>query len=98
MNIFIILLGHLFEDIDNLKDKDIIYIVESYIDDKLDNPVRVKYFRDCLDFYYHYLKKEFKNKNIKYVKSIDNIKIKDSDNVSFYDPVNHDIEHQLIKL
>ena len=98
MNIFIILPGHLFENIDNLKDIDIIYIVEEYIDDKLDNPVRVTYFRDCLDFYYHYLKKEFKNKNIKYIESLDKIKLKESNNVSFYDPVNYAVEQKLIKL
>jgi deoxyribodipyrimidine photolyase-related protein len=98
MNIFIILPGHLFENVENLKNMDIIYIVEEYIDDKLDNPIRIKYFRDCLYFYYHYLKKEFRNKNIKYMDSLDKIKLKNTDIVTFYDPVNHDIEKRLIKL
>ena len=98
MNIFIILPGHLFENVENLKEMDEIYIVEEYLDEKLDNPIRVKYFRDCLDFYYHYLKKEFRNKNIKYVKSLDKVKLKNNGTLSFYDPVNHDVEKELVKL
>lgn len=98
MNIFIIIPGHLFENIDNLKDCDIIYITEEYLDEKQDNPVRIDFFRDCLNFYYNYLKTKFKDKNIKYIKSINDIKLKESYNVLFYDPVNYDVEKKIIKL
>ena len=85
MNIFIILPGHLFENVENLKEMDEIYIVDEYIDEKLDNPIRVKYFRDCLDFYYHYLKKEFKNKNS--ISICTQIQIKNIDSYSFYSKI-----------
>ena len=98
MNIFIILPGHLFEQLDNLMNYDVIYIVEEYLNDELDNPIRTKYFRDCLKFYYQYLKKELVDKKINYVKGLSKINLKKSDHIGFYDPVNHDIEIQLKKL
>lgn len=102
MRVFIILPSHLFSIIDILKDFDVIYIVEEYINEELDNPVRVKYFRDCLKFYQEYLREKLliSRNNIKYINTIEDISIaiSSASHVSFYDPVNYSSEDKLIKL
>ncbi len=96
MSIFIVLPGHFFENIDNLKKLNVIYLVDEYTDIKLDSPARFKYFKDCAQFYLKYLKSHFKD--VRHVKNIAEINLKNVPICAFYDPVNVEIEKKLLQL
>lgn len=96
MKIFLIFPGHLFENTNLLESCNFIYIVEEYINEKKDNPVRIKYFKDCLNFYYNYLKNKFNNKIIKFIKNISELSeinniIGQDKYIYYYNPVNYEL-------